>query len=1014
MTQAFHTAEADVQAEQIELLQALKWKYISPKDMNALRGASRMNEAVVEPLLVQAILDLNKGLDDDSARDIAAKVRRMSSDREMLDVLRNGYQHKPTPSSPMQDILIVDTSEPSKNSYVVTDEFVVRTGGQREPRLDVVCLVNGIPLGVIENKDTDEPISAAADDWRGYWLDATQLTAHTSVVGCCNGFEFRVGPSGLDDIGDYLQWTDSWPREVDDPEDEMLVALTGTYHPYNLVDLATNFVVFETREGVTTKKLARAHQFRAANKLVERVIAQQFDRGIIWHATGSGKSLTMVFAAGKLLRVGLGNPTVLLVIDRVDLDEQINETLVACEFDGVQQTASGNKLAALLGSGGGGVIVTTVQKFRQSMQEALKDREVIVFVDEAHRTQFGKFGIWMQEALPTARLFGFTGTPIEVDSRRSTRKVFSPLLEGGERETYLDRYGFDEAIADGATIPVVYEPRLAEWRITKTDLDAKVDALAAGLDDEAHEELRAQASKESVVAKAPDRVEKVATDVAEQLTSRFAAQGFCGQLVAVDREACALLAEALAGKLKPEEYAVIMSRSKKDSARRPGQTDLRHWYPAEHWTRVHGTPTLGGAEEGDTEEVADEDDGFVTPTDRKSIRDFIRRFKSEADPLQLLIVNGMLLTGFDAPIEQVMFLDRGLRDHTLMQAIARTNRRHAGKDFGVILDYWGVFDDLKATLSMFASDDLNGLVEPTEALIARFPQLLDDAMALVAGVPTGSPRKRMLGVVRFLTDDTDKAEAFERLFREVQAIYETLTPDRRLAPYLSRYGELLDIWAAWRRGTRRDRRTGDDLRHMTRQLVQDAVGVDRIRNDLPALTIDADFLRALADDKDLSPEEKATDIEAAIVHEIKVCGQDDPLAKTLAERLAKLRARRLRAAQMTLEGLRDWEKLVEDYNRERNRGADLGLDEAGTLVHAVLVRSAPSAKEDDTVAIAQAMSLHYATAARIPDWKNRPDVAQRLRRAAVKELVSRESTSQLPQNAQLMDELMAALATLRG
>ncbi|WCB92453.1 hypothetical protein DSM104299_01149 [Baekduia alba] len=1012
MSATFHTTEADIQAEQLDVLQRLEWDFINRCDMNALRGKARMNEAIVEPLLIQALCKLNAGLNEDAAREIAAKVRRISSDREMLEVLRNGYQYKPTPASPTLDITVVDSQQPSRNDYVVTEEFVIRTGGQREPRLDVVCLVNGIPLGVIENKDTDEPISGAADDWRGYWLDAPQLITQTSVVGCCNGLSFRLGPSGLEDERSYLQWTDAWPREVEDPDDEMLVALTGAYHPHNLVDLATNFVVFETREGVTTKKLARAHQFRAANKLVDRVIAKQFDRGIIWHATGSGKSLTMVFAAGKLLRVGLGNPSVVLVIDRVDLDEQINETLVACEFDGVQQATSGERLATLL-VGGGGVIVTTVQKFRQSMNAALKDRDVIVFVDEAHRSQFGKFGIWMQDALPTARMFGFTGTPIEVDSHRSTRKVFSPELGDGKREAYLDRFGFDQAIADGATVPVVYEPRLAEWRITKTDLDAKVDVLAADLDEEARDELRAQASKESVVAKAPARVAAIAADVADQLATRFASNGFCGQLVGVDREACALLAAELAKYLQPQEFAVIMSRNKKDSARRVGQIDLRYWYPGEHWVRVHGAPTLGGADEGDTSEAADEADGFITATDRKAIKDFIRRFKSDSDPLKLLVVNGMLLTGFDAPSEQVMFLDRGLREHTLMQAIARTNRRYRDKDYGVILDYWGVFDELKDALSEFASDDLKGLVEPTEALIERFPRIIDEALTVVEPAANGSARKRMLRVVRLLTDHTDKAEDFERLFREAQGIYETLTPDRRLAPHLGRYGELLEIWAAWRRGTRRDRRTGDDLRHKTRQLVQAAVGMDRIGDDLPAFTIDADFLQALIEDKELTPEEKATDIEAAIVHEIKVRGQDDPLAKTLAERLAELRAKRLRAAQMTLDDLRGWEQLVADYKREQERGADLGLDEAGVLVHAVLLRSAPSADEQDTVDVAKAMSKHYDDASRIPDWKNRPDVAQRLRRAAVKELVVRDSTSQLPQNAELMDELMAALATLR-
>jgi len=1013
MAEALHTTEAGIQTEELDVLQGLGWELISRKEMNQLRGQARMNEAIVEPLLVEAVLHLNDGLDEETARHIAAQVRRISSDREMLQMLRDGYPHKPAPNEPTRTVLIVDSTDPSRNGYVVTEEFVIRTGGQREPRLDVVCLVNGIPLGVIENKDTDEPVSAAADDWRGYWHDAPQLIAQTSVVGCCNGIQARVGPSGVQNIDSYLEWKDTWPRKVDDLDDEMLVTLAGAYHPYTLVDLATNFVVFETREGVTSKKLARAHQYRAANKLVQRVVDGKFDRGIVWHATGSGKSLTMVFAAGKLLRAGLGNPTVVLAVDRTDLDEQINETLLACEFDGVQQATSGNKLERLLSGGGGGVIVTTVQKFRQSMKGALKDREVIVFADEAHRTQFGKFGIWMRQALPTAKLFGFTGTPIEIDER-STRKAFSPQLKDGSYESYLDRYGFDESIADGATVPVVYEPRVAEWRITKTDLDQRVDELTADLDEKEREAVREQASRESVVAKAPARVSAVAKDVADQLRDRFAPSGLCGQLVGVDREACALLGEELSKHLEPEEFAVIMSRSKKDSAPRDGDIDIRTWYPAAHWERVHGAaPPPGAGEEGETDESADEDGGFVAATDRAAIRDFISRFKSANDPLKLLIVNGMLLTGFDAPIEQAMFLDRPLRGHTLMQAIARTNRRYPDKDFGVILDYWGVFDELKDALAEFTSEDLRGLVESTEELVKRFPTRLEEALAIVAGAPKGSPRKRMLWVVRLLTSDPDKAEQFERLFRETQSVYETLTPDPRLAPYMPRYQELLEVWAAWRRGTRRDRRGGDDLRHKTRQLVQEAIGVDRIRDDLPAQTIGADFLQALVGEVELNPEEKATDIEAAVVHEIKVRGQDDPLAKTLSERLAELRARRRRAAQMTLEGLRDWEKMVEEYIAEREHGADLGLDEAGTLVHAALRRAAPTVTEDDTVAVARAMSERYAEVAVIPDWTERADVAQGLRREAVKQLVAHETTLHLPQDPQVVDDILAALGTLK-
>lgn len=1013
MTLGLRTSEKEVQAEMLEVLRGLGWRFVPRSEMNALRGAARMNEAIVEPLLVEAIERLNPGLDEDAARQVAAEVRRISSDREMLDVLRRGVPYKPAPDRPTVNVLIVDSEDPSRNSYVVTEEFELRTGGQREPRLDVVCLVNGIPLGAIENKDTDEPLESAADDWRGYWVDAPQLVAQVALAGCCNGLQFRVGPSGLGDLAGYHEWSDAWPLSVDDPDDEMLVGLTGAFAPQALVDLAVNFVVFETREGVTSKRLARAHQYRAANKIVERVRAGKLNRGIVWHATGSGKSLTMVFAARKLLRIGLGNPFVIIVIDRTELDEQINETLTACEFDGVERAMSRKHLDELLSSDAGAVIVTTVQKFDASLSSRLERREVIAFVDEAHRTQFGKFGMWMRDALPNASLFGFTGTPIEVDGR-STRAAFSPRLDDGSYEPYLDRYGFDEAISDGATVPVIYEPRLAQWRLSRVDIDQRFDELTAHLGEAERDKLREQAARERVVAKAPERVAAVVDDVVQQLRDRIAVNNFAGMLVTVDREACALAAEELSKHLQPDEFAVVMSRSKRDSAPRPGQVDLRRWYPAVVWERVHGRKAeeLGEAMDGEIPAGGEDPDEFFASTDRAAIQDFVRRIKSESDPLKLLVVNSMLLTGFDAPPVQALFLDRGLRGHTLMQAISRTNRRYPGKDAGLVLDYWGVFDDLQDALREFASDDLTGLVEDSDALIGRFPEILDEALAIVADAPTETPRKRMLWIVRHLTDHPDQAERFERLVRETQSLYDTLAPDPRLVPHIDRFTELMKIWYAWVRGNRRDQRGDTGLRHKVERLVQESVGMDRLRDDLPAATIDAEFLAALAEDDTLSPEEKATDIEAAVVHEIKVRGEDDPQARALAERLRELRRKRERQAQMTLEGLKEWEDLVREHLAETEQAQALGLDDAGAVAHAVLRRAAPTAEENQLLEVARAISDAYRSIAGFDGWSERPDVLSGLRRACVAALVKHPDTRPLASEQQVTDDLLAGLRTL--
>ena len=408
-----------------------------------------------------------------------------------------------------------------------------------------------------------------------------------------------------------------------------------------------------------------------------------------------------------------------------------------------------------------------------------------------------------------------------------------------------------------------------------------------------------------------------------------------------------------------------------------------------------------------------DDEEYIAVTDRAAIKDFIKRLKSENDPLKLLIVNSMLLTGFDSPPVQVLFLDRGLRDHGLMQAIARTNRRYPGKDYGVVIDYWGTFDNLKAALKEFASEDLEGLVEDTDALIARFPKMLDDALAVVACASSGSGRRRMLWVVRYFTDNPKEAERFSELVSQAQGAWETLSPDPRLLPFKQRYGELLEVWLAWRRGTRSDLRQGSQqLRRKTQALVQETIGFDRLHTELPSHTIDADFLRLLQEDESLTPDEKATDIEAALVHETKVRGEDDPRARAIIERLARLRRKREKQAQMTLDGLKEWEDLVRDHVAEDQEARSRGLDDAGALTHASLRRSAPAVGDDEVVELARAMSERFHELAGFSGWSERVDVVQGLRRAAITELVSHPETRRLAADPQVVEDLLAALRTL--
>jgi type I restriction enzyme, R subunit len=995
-------AERLVQDEVVQVLVDLGWKPCPPAEMNA-RRQGRLGEAVVEPLLVDALQQIND-LSRAEAEHVASLVRRTATDREFLKAVREGLNIKLSPDQPARDIWLVDLANLDNNSFVVTWEFPLRTGGAREPRLDVVCLVSGLPLGLIENKAEDHDVMEAAQDWARYYDDAPQLEALGAVVACNNGIRYRVGPSGLRAIQHYAEWKDTWPHVSSDPTDEMTVGLTGTLHPHTLIDLAANFIVFETRDGVTTKKLARYQQFRAANKIVDRVVAGQLDRGLIWHTTGSGKSLTMVLAARKLMHAGLDRPTVFIVIDRTDLDDQLSGTFGAVDCDGLRRAETGERLRSMIASDKRGVIVTIVNKFR-SVQDAVAEREnVIVFVDEAHRSHEGEFGIWMRAALPHARLFAFTGTPVET-GERSTRRAFSPVVEQRPEgfevyEQYLDVYSIRQSIEDGATVAVLYEPRLSEWQLEDVDLDAVFDREFSHLSDEQREALRKDAAREAVVAKAPRRVNAITEDVVNVLHDKVAPNGFKAQLVAVDRDACVGYAEALADHLEPNEYAVIISRdSKKDDDR------LRSWWPKAALHRVRGEPV--------THEPASEELSKTAAGHKEAVRQLIERFTNPEDPLKLLIVNAMLLTGFDAPVEQAMFLDRPLRRHTLLQAIARTNRTFPGKQHGLVFDYWGVLNDLNAALAEFDPDEVAQAATNTDALAAQFPAAIARALNYVANIPSGlNERRRMRWLVGHFAENPDAAAHCEEAFRSAVGIYETLAPDPRLAPHVHDYRRLVRLRAVWKHGSRQASFDVGPHRAKTHGLVHDAISDATLQRDLPVYRIDGDYLKRLNEDQ-LTPEEKAAEIDAAAVAETRSRGEHDPVARSLAERLRGLRERHARSNQMTLELLAEYEQAVEDYVEETEGAAASGLSERAHLL-SVLSRAHAQAVDETTLnEVAERIDTRLRDVADFHGWQDRADVLQAVRKVMISELAHNADTRALATSG-YVDEAIAALVAAAG
>ncbi|MHB8995212.1 MAG: type I restriction endonuclease subunit R [Armatimonadota bacterium] len=631
-------------------LTELGWEYRSP---DVMRAYSRpLADPFVQPILVDALVRLNPGVIEtaDDALVVINQILRpfhhtpdwLLANSHFLSLLQDGARLQLRPGEPTQTVRLVDYEDIGNNDLCVARQYQVR--GTKTIRADLTLLVNGMPLVLIEAKSptTNADWREAVKQFARYQEEAPQLLASNLLNVAVDGLKFRYGATNAPEEH-WAEWKDPWPRTLPEDVFEMQVGVTGLLSPDNLLDMLAHFWVFETRDNRTVKKVARYQQFRAANKVVDRVIGGEHDRGLIWHTQGSGKSLTMVFTAQKLRRHPvLEQPTVFLIVDRVDLDTQITGTFEAVDFPNVDRAFSIADLRQIIEAERRGVFVSTIQKFQELGDVATDRSNIIVLADESHRSQEGLCGLECHRVMPKAKRFGFTGTPVDRDHLNTFRN-FGPITDG-KQERYLDIYSIRQSIADKATVPVHYQPRDARWRIDRELLDAAFEKRFEHLTEAERTRLQRENARLKLLMKNPERVASIAADIGLHFQGRVEPNGLKGQIVCVDREACALLKGELDKHLAPEASVVVISEGQNDEAL------LRQYHRGK--------------------------------TDQEAV---IREFKKPGEMPQLLIVCDMLLTGFDAPIEQVMYLDKPLRDHGLLQAIARTNRPYEGKGNGIVV-----------------------------------------------------------------------------------------------------------------------------------------------------------------------------------------------------------------------------------------------------------------------------------------------------------------------------------------
>ena len=763
----------NVEKPAIEALQAMGYRYLTAKQIDKLREDEHF--VLLRDQVVDAVMRIND-VPRVTAESVYGGLVSLKENEKWFERFRGNFSKKVSGESTHSTIRLLDFEHLENNEWVVTRQLRVKgPGGTIKP--DIAIYVNGIPLVVLEAKDTNVDVKEGFYQMERYMEQAPRLFASNVFNIATNSRRFRYAATGAP-WQFWFHWRDPWPRRESEFKTAMHKGLWATLEPSRLLDLIAHFVVFERDEKSqkVVKKICRYQQFRAVNKMVERVCGGEHRKGLIWHTQGSGKSLTMAFATLKfkfhrgIEHPALKNPNILVVTDRRDLDAQITNTFKACGLPNPKHARSIEKLREYLEQDSPGrTITSTIFKFdqddrrlnsdsmrerREAMQElAIDDSERwILLIDECHRTQEELLGAYLRATLPDAVYFGFTGTPV----KKNDKNTYANFGVPGEK--YLDKYGIDQAVKDKATVEVRYTARMSQWHLHDTELDETFERWFAHEPPETVEAIKERGVRKSDLARLETRIAMIAGDMWEHYRTQIMPDGYKAQVVAIDREAVVTYKKALDDAIS-KWFVEEEGLDEEEARQRAEQMSAPIYSPSQNDQTKH-------------RQIYD-----FQLSDHEQ-KEAIKTFRNPEGDLKFLIVCDKLLTGFDAPVEQVMYLDKGLSDHNLLQAIARTNRRFQGKPYGLIVDYYGVTKNLKEALSAYRDEDVRGAMKDEEGLLATLADAHREVMAMVDDEAGRDP----VEAVNALGGE-DQWYLFRRRAKEFIDLYAALLPNRETIPY---------------------------------------------------------------------------------------------------------------------------------------------------------------------------------------------------------------------------------------
>lgn len=867
MTAHAYTEKALVERATVEVLAALKWTTVSAEEETfgpgGTLGRESQRDAAIVPRLRTALATLNRGVPtvaidlaiDELLRDRAA-MELAAANREVHRLLTEGVKVTVKDAQTGKDepltLQVIDWACPERNDFLAVQQFTVK-GPLYKCIPDVVLFVNGLPWVVIELKRPGVPVRQAFDEnltsYKHPQNGVPQLFAFNALLIASNGTESKVG-SLTADWGRFFDWkrieTEDEPRRV-----SLEVLLRGTCDKERLFDLVRNFALFSAHKSGLVKIVGQNHQFLGVNSAIRATLAARKEghgrAGVFWQTQGSGKSFSMVFYAQKILRTVPGNWTFVIVTDRVELDDQIAKTFAAC--GAVEDTtkchaSSGTHLRQLL-AGNHRYIFTLIHKF-QTDEVLNEGRDVIVIADEAHRSQYDQLAMNMRAALPNALFVAFTGTPLIAGEER-TREVFGD---------YVSVYDFQQSVEDGATVPLFYENRTPELRLANPSLNDDIyDVIdGANLDEESEARLQKLLGQRYHLITRDDRLDTVAKDIVRH----FLGRGFQGKAMVVSIDKATALRTY--GKVRREWDA---ERERLKAALSYDQPDEERANITARLRRLDSVDMAVIVSPGQNEVEEMKKLGLDIVPHRKRMAEsqpaLDEKFKDPDDPLSLVFVCAMWLTGFDAPSCSTVYLDKPMRNHTLMQTIARANRVYPGKHSGVIVDYANVFESLEKALAIYGTAggtrhpvrDKDELVDELRTVLLELDAFCASAGVKLAGIEASTSaleRLTLLGeAVNTLLAPDERRKAYLAQARLADRLYSAIKPHKRASEFSIRMATVMALSEKLREETAPDKADiSEVLTRIGEVLDRSIQGVEMVAEGPPPIDLSRIDFKALS------------------------------------------------------------------------------------------------------------------------------------------------------------------------